>query len=177
VKWTEAEQAHLEVLARWRTAMNLVGPGPLEPHFEDSQGAVECLEASGAWVDLGSGAGFPGVALAAHHPAARVLLVESRQKRAAFLAEVVRASGLDNLSVFHGRTEAVAPGFDGVIARAYRPPEEYLRDAERLLLPSGVAVLLSGDTPEVPAGWEAHSSRTYPVGDGTRVRTVVARTD
>ena len=62
--------------------MDLVGPGPLEPHFQDAAGAVAGLEAVGRWVDLGSGAGFPGIALAARHPGAEVWLVESRRKRA-----------------------------------------------------------------------------------------------
>lgn len=173
--WTEAEKIHMALLERWRGAMNLVGPGPVEPHFVDAAGAVEGLNARGTWADLGSGAGFPGVALASRHPQAFVLLVESRAKRATFLRTVVREAGLSNVEVFHGRTEDASPGFDGVISRAYRPPEFYLGDADRLLSADGVAVLLSGEPPASFRGWIQASSATYPVEGGTRVRTLFQR--
>jgi len=173
--WTEAEKIHMALLERWRGAMNLVGPGPVEPHFVDAAGAVEGLDARGRWADLGSGAGFPGVALASRYPQAFVLLVESRAKRATFLRTVVREAGLSNVEIFHGRTEDVPPGFDGVISRAYRPPELYLGDADRLLSADGVAVLLSGEPPASFHGWIQASTATYPVEDGTRVRTLFQR--
>jgi len=173
--WTEAEKIHMALLERWRGAMNLVGPGPVEPHFVDAAGAVEGLNARGRWADLGSGAGFPGIALASRHPQAFVLLVESRAKRATFLKTVVREAGLSNVEVFHGRTEDASPGFDGVISRAYRPPELYLSDADRLLSADGVAVLLSGEPPASFHGWIQASSATYPLEGGTRVRTLFQR--
>ena len=48
---------HKTLLGKWRKAMDLIGPGPMEPHFEDANSAVHGLEAEGNWVDLGSGAG------------------------------------------------------------------------------------------------------------------------
>ncbi len=173
--WTEPEKIHMALLERWRGAMNLVGPGPVESHFVDAAGAVEGLNAQGRWADLGSGAGFPGIALASRHPRAFVLLVESRAKRATFLKTVVREAGLTNVEVFHGRTEDASPGFDGVISRAYRPPGLYLADADRLLKSGGVAVLLSGEPPASFDGWSQASSVTYPVEGGTRVRTLFQR--
>ena len=173
--WTDPETAHLALLERWRGAMNLIGPGRAEDHFEDAAGCVEGLSAKGSWVDLGSGAGFPGVALAARYRDVQVCLVESRLKRAGFLKQVVRATGLSNLTVFHGRTEDVSKRFDGVISRAYRPPEDYLLDAERLLLDGGCAVLLTGDAPPEMAGWDVVDVHRYAVRDGHRTRTVLCR--
>ena len=173
--FTAAEDIHRALLERWRKAMNLVGPGPVDPHFIDAVGAVDGLNASGRWADLGSGAGFPGIALAARHPCASVLLVESRAKRATFLAQVIREAKLDNATVYHGRVEDLTPGFDGIISRAFRPPEAYLRDAERLLTPGGRAVLLSGDPPAHFAGWIVEETVEYAVADGTRTRTSMAR--
>ena len=175
MKLTEAECAHRTLLEKWRPAMNLVGPGPVDPHFEDAAGVVDGLKVQGSWVDLGSGAGFPGIALAARHPDATVTLVESREKRVAFLRAVVHATGLTNVRIFHGRTDAVEPGFDGVISRAYRPPEAYLEDTHRLLSTDGVAVLMSGEPPESLRGWAVQSTHRYAVGDQTRVRTVLIR--
>jgi len=172
---TEVEAKHFGLLERWRGAMNLVGPGPLEPHFIDSRGAVAGLNAQGRWADLGSGAGFPGIALAEAYPGAEVLLVESRQKKAQFLKRLRAELGLPNLEVFHGRTEALQPGFDGVIGRAYRPPADFLRDAQHLLGPGGVAVVLTGEPLPAQADWEVHTSVRYPVPGGDRVRTVLRR--
>jgi 16S rRNA (guanine527-N7)-methyltransferase len=175
-----ALDAHRRLLDKWRKAMDLIGPGPMEPHFQDAIGAVEWLEATGRWADLGSGAGFPGIALAAMHPGAEVLLVESRQKRAIFLKKVVAEAGLDNATVVHGRTETLEDGtFDGIISRAYKPPRKFLADAARLLRPGGVAVMMLGDRTDhdLPIGWERVRSDRYAVADGHRVRTVARRAD
>lgn len=135
---TALEQRHLATLAKWRGAMDLVGPGPLEPHFEDAARAVAWLEEpTGVWADLGSGAGFPGVALAARHPQLTVHLVESRQKRATFLRQLKAGT------VLCARSESLSDAsYDGVISRAYRPPPDFLADALRLLKPGGMAVLM-----------------------------------
>lgn len=149
---TDGERAHFDTLAKWRNAMDLVGPGPLEPHFEDSFHAVDGLKATGRWADLGSGAGFPGVALACRNPEAEVLMVESRQKRVMFLREVVSRGRIGNAEVFHGRSEKLENGtFDGVISRAYRPPADFLEQARELLVPGGRVVLMMarGDEPQV----------------------------
>jgi 16S rRNA (guanine527-N7)-methyltransferase len=175
MKLSAAEKVHRDLLDRWREAMNLVGPGPVGPHFIDSAGAVDGLAAEGRWADLGSGAGFPGIALAARHPKARVLLVESRHKRVVFLRNVLQAAGLQNAQVFHGRVEDLEPGFDGVISRAFRPPEDYLEDAARLLVSGGRAVVLSGNEPPEFDGWRRLESTAYPVPDGTRTRTILVR--
>ena len=91
------------------------------------------------------------------------------------LRTVIQTAGLHNVSVFHGRVESVEPGFDGVISRAFRPPEDYLKDADRLLVPDGQAVLLSGNTAPVFEGWRHVEQSTYSVPDGTRTRTVLMR--
>lgn len=155
--------------------MNLVGPGPVDGHFIDAAGAVDGLDVRGRWADLGSGAGFPGIALAARHPTAEVVLVESRAKRATFLSTVIREASIGNATVFHGRVEDLSPGFDGVISRAFRPPEDYLNDAARLLLPHGQAVLMSGDPPPAFDGWAVRETHNYAVPGGTRTRTVFVR--
>ena len=167
---------HRDLLERWRHSMDLVGPGPVDPHFQDAEGAVAALHATGRWADLGSGAGFPGIALAAAWPDARVELVESRQKRAVFLDNVVAEAGLSNAVVLRQRAEDLKPGFDGLISRAFMPPADYLALARRLLAPRGRVVLLLGDreTPDTP-GWTVLNSDRYAVGDGFRRRTVLCR--
>jgi 16S rRNA (guanine527-N7)-methyltransferase len=171
-----AREAHAALLERWRTAMDLVGPGPLAPHLDDADAAVADLDARGDWVDLGSGAGFPGVALAARWPEARVQLVERRQKRAAFLEQVVAAAGLSNASV-HCVDSATLPAgaYDGVVSRAYKPPAELLPEAARLLRPGGLLVLLLAREPAPAApGWSLAGARDYSI-EGKPRRVVVLR--
>jgi 16S rRNA (guanine527-N7)-methyltransferase len=134
------------------------------------------LAAHGRWVDLGSGAGFPGVALAALYPEAEVWMVESRQKRATFLEQVVAQARLTNARVRCQRSEELpASSFDGVVSRAYKPPQDFLVDAARLLRPGGRAVLMLGDRdpPPPPPGWAEESHRRYAVPDGSRLRQIL----
>ncbi len=154
--------------------MDLVGPGPLEPHFEDAEAAVGWIGATGEWVDLGSGAGFPGIMLAETSPDARVTLVERRQKRCAFLEAVIGAAKLTNASVLctDSATLPVAH-YDGIVSRAYRPPEEMLGDGRRLLRPGGLLVLLlARDAPPTAPDFEVFHVERYTV-EG-RPRTAVA---
>lgn len=155
--------------------MDLIGPGPMEPHFEDANQAVCNLDVQGNWVDLGSGAGFPGIALAAHHPKAHVLLVESRQKRVLFLKRVIQESRLNNVEIYHGRSENLTQTFDGVISRAYRKPLAYLEDARRLSKSQAQTVLLlGGDNPFVPPeDWSIKEDSIYTISTGSRRRLIL----
>ena len=171
---------HRALLQRYRKAMDLIGPGPMEPHFVDALGATQELAAKGRWADLGSGAGFPGIALAARYPLAHVELVESRDKRARFLSRVVKQGGIDNATVCRVRTETLEAGtYDGLISRAYKPPPRVLtEDAARLLKPGGRVVLLLGDaaTVEPVPGFSNPVRVRYPVPDGHRVQLILTWT-
>ncbi|MES2638653.1 MAG: RsmG family class I SAM-dependent methyltransferase [Myxococcota bacterium] len=135
--------AHRALLEKWRKTMDLVGPGPVDPHFDDAEAAVGWLGATGAWADLGSGAGFPGIMLAETSPGASVTLVERRQKRCAFLEAVVAAAKLPNVTVACADTAALPVAhYDGIVSRAYKAPDEMLDEGRRLLKPSGLLVLL-----------------------------------
>ena len=157
--------------------MDLVGPGSLDPHFEDCISAVSDLNATGSWVDLGSGAGFPGIAFATLNPKANILLVESRQKRAVFLSQVISATRLTNITLFHGRTEAISQTFDGVISRAYKPPAEYLNDAYTLTKPSAQVILLLSSNQQIPITkiWNRISEKQYTTSTSSRKRVILGR--
>ena len=156
--------------------MDLIGPGPIDDHFVDAEQAVCDLNAQGDWVDLGSGAGFPAIAFAALNPRANILMVESRQKRAFFLRQVITRSQLSNITVFHGRSEHLNRQFDGVISRAYKKPLAYLEDAARLGKANAQCVLMLGDvsifTP--PSQWSVLSEKRYAVRDGYRRRLILS---
>jgi 16S rRNA (guanine527-N7)-methyltransferase len=170
-----AEAIHRALLEKWRVAMDLVGPGPLDVHFDDSRAGVEGLRATGRWADLGSGAGFPGVALATAFPEALVLLVESREKRAQFLKTLVAELALPNLAVHHGRAEELEPGFDGVISRAMAAPPVVLAQAARLAPRGRTVLLLTAQQAVDLTGWRVEDDREYTIADKPRRRLVLAR--
>ncbi len=156
---------HRQLLEAWRKVMDLVGPGPVEEHFIDAEAAVSGLSASGPWLDLGSGAGFPGIALAVYWPEARVTMVERRQKRCAFLAEVIARAGIQTATLYEGDAAALPRGvWNGVISRAYKPPPEFLAEAATLLVPGGLAVVLTaGDEPSPGPAFEREGAVRYTV--------------
>ena len=86
---TDLLTIHRNTLERYRQRMNLVGPGPVDLHYADCAEAVRGLDPQGQWADLGTGAGFPGVVLAAQYPELHLDLVDSRRKRCAFLEQVL----------------------------------------------------------------------------------------
>jgi len=166
----QVEQVHRDLLEQWRVAMNLVGPGSTKIHFADSRAVARALKPSGRWADLGSGAGFPGVALAAWNPDVHVTLVESRSKRAAFLRRVVKRSGLTNAEVFHGRVESLDPAqWDGLVSRAFAAPPAVLDHARRLLVPGGcVALMLAREEVDPPDDFELMAHLDYQAGGRER---------
>jgi 16S rRNA (guanine527-N7)-methyltransferase len=124
-------------------------------HLADSLRALGCVGPGDRHlVDLGSGAGLPGVPLAIALPDRSFTLVESRRKRGAFLEFVIQELGLTNVRVVIGRVEDIMPGrgwpaqVDVCLARAFAPPLASWRAAERLLQPSGRLVYFAG------VGWD-----------------------
>jgi 16S rRNA (guanine527-N7)-methyltransferase len=175
---TRLEDAHRRLLLRWRDAMNLVGPGPIDVHFDDCRRGLQGLTFAGRWVDLGSGAGFPGLVLADHAPSLSVDLVDSRSKRCVFLERVVaEAEAGDRVRVRCARVEELPDGqWDGVTARAFAPIDEVLAHAHRLVRPGGAAlVFLQLDQEPSQTGWQAVQEVRYALNDGRPRRSVLFR--
>lgn len=145
-----------------------LGPGPVEPHLLHARGFAAALEAeAGAgWrparaADLGSGAGLPGLPLALGLVETEWILVDSSQRRAAFLRSVVDDLALgERITVVEERAEAVgrAPAyrgsFDLVVARSFGPPAVVAECGAPLLHVGGYAVV--SEPPEgSPERWPA----------------------
>jgi 16S rRNA (guanine(527)-N(7))-methyltransferase RsmG len=171
----EKLQAYLALLIRWNARINLVADADPETlwhrHVVDSLQLLDLMpEASGPLVDLGSGAGFPGMVLAT---AGRfeTYLVESDKRKAAFLMEVTRLLVLPNVTVCPLRIEAaVLPRAMVMTARALAPLPQLLRYANRILAPNGTALLPKGRTAEqeltaAAADWTMRVERFPSVTD------------
>jgi 16S rRNA (guanine527-N7)-methyltransferase len=159
------EQAELleryEALLRDRAAaLGMIARGDLhrlrERHILDSLRALRGLpEGPAAIVDLGSGAGLPGIPVAIGRPDARVVLAESRHQRIAFLELVVQELGLGSVTVHGGRAEEVPGPADVCLARAFRDARGSWQVARELLGPAGRLVYFAGSafdpTRDLPA--------------------------
>jgi len=143
---------YLDLLLKWNARINLTSVRQPEEivtrHFGESFFAARLLGLAdprgSSLIDLGSGAGFPGLPIKLYAPALAVTLIESNQKKATFLREVIRVLTLTNIDVFAGRAEDF-PGRAGIVTlRAVEKPQRALAAAARLLSPGGRLARLIG---------------------------------
>lgn len=155
--------AYAALLEKWQARINLVGPKTLpdlwQRHMLDSAQLYSHAPAGAhRWIDLGSGAGFPGLVLAAMG-APDVTLVESDNRKAAFLREAARAMGIA-VAVEARRIETITlPPADVITARALAPLTQLLAFAARLrkegtvcLFPKGLDV--ENELTEATKSWK-----------------------
>lgn len=178
-------------LRRWQNTINLVAPGSLDAvwhrHFADSVQLLKLAPPSAvAWVDLGSGGGFPGLALAIllkERPDARMTLVESDTRKAAFLREVARAvsAPVDILCmrIEKAATQVRISKVDVVTARALAPLPRLLDLCRPFFSPGTVALLPKGkdaehEVAEARRHWSFGSTLEPSLTD-TEARIVIVR--
>ena len=147
-------EIYANLLEKWQCTINLVGKSSLDDlwvrHFADSLQVAEAVPKARRWLDLGSGAGFPGLVTAikyAAEPGALVHLVEAGRRKCAFLQNVIRETAAPAI-VHCGRLENVLPGLDekidAVSARALAPLEGLLGYAEKFIGEGAVGVFSKG---------------------------------
>lgn len=156
---------YVRLLLKWNQSVNLtsiVDPAEiLARHFGESMFVCSLLPVENCRLaDVGSGAGFPGLALKIACPDLPVVLIESNKKKCAFLSEVVRALELTNVEILPARFDEirVAPGFVEIVtARALGGFSGFLRWTRAALANRGHAILWLGgeDTTKVSGtpGW------------------------
>lgn len=173
----------VELVRKWTPRINLVAPATIDNiwarHVEDSLQLWPLRPiAARSWIDLGSGAGFPGLVIAACDPDLLVTLVEADSRKSVFLKTAAREMGL-SVDIRTDRIENMAPKpFDVISARALAPLPKLLALAHRFRSPGGVALFpkgRSGDSEltEARAAWHIRAepipSRTDPAGTILRV--------
>ena len=141
-------------LHRWSQAINLTGVREIAEmvprHILDSLTLAPYIKGD-TLVDVGSGAGLPGLPLAVVRPQLRVQLVESNSRKAAFLRHVVHLLKIDNVAIVHGRVQDWDhdEGFDNVVSRAFAPPQEFVSLCTQLVRGGGQMLLMCG--PSAPS--------------------------
>lgn len=140
--------AYVALLLKFNESMNLIGPMGAQEVVDsliiDSLTAAAVCPPAGSVLDIGSGAGLPGVPLSIVFPEVETTLVEPRQKRTTFLKIAKRQLGLDNVHIERCRIEELADArYDYVISKAFQPPADWLRTAAQWVrAPCGVVVSL-----------------------------------
>lgn len=196
----EKFDTYAALLKQWQKAVQLVAPSTLDAiwsrHFADSaQVAGEAPPGARLWLDLGSGAGFPGlvIAILASDPGSalhglRVVLVESDTRKAAFLREVARQTGCA-VDILGTRIESPSTRdkvgtVDVISARALAPLTDLFRLAHPFWRPDTLGLFLKGRDAEKEVAvartdWtfelELKPSSTDPAGRIVRVRNLSAR--
>lgn len=141
--------AYLALLEKWNRAYNLTGIKNMEDmlgrHLFDSLSALEHVRGRRA-LDVGSGAGLPGLVLAMARPKVNWVLLDSNIKKTRFLEQAVMELGLINVEVVHLRLEDYEgeKPFDTIISRALMSAEKFSRQCLPLLAEGGRILLMKG---------------------------------
>jgi 16S rRNA (guanine527-N7)-methyltransferase len=149
---------YLGLLSHWNRSFNLTAvrnpEEMISKHLLDSL-ALQPYIGTGLILDVGSGAGLPGIPLALAMPDNRFVLLDSNGKKTRFLTQAKITLGLDNVEVVHQRVEAYSPMkddhriyFDAVIARAYAGTREILLNTAHLHKPETRILIMQGKLDE-----------------------------
>jgi len=147
-------------LHKWNRKINLIAKNTpigesLEKHFLDSLTLLPIINQYGSnntsLLDIGAGAGFPGLVLKIANPRLNIILLEPRQKRAAFLRHIIRMLQLKDVDVLNGRIEdeKLLPSncfFSFITSRALTEPAVFIKMILRLLKPGSYVVFMQSKT-------------------------------
>jgi 16S rRNA (guanine527-N7)-methyltransferase len=143
---------YAEILATWGIERGLIGPkeGEIiwERHIANCLPITTLLPQGASVLDIGSGAGLPGIVIALARPDLKVTLLEPLQRRVDFLNEVIKELKLD-ITVIRGRAESIKGSFSVVTARAVAPLPKLLTVSWHLVAPGGAVMAMKGEAAAV----------------------------
>jgi len=142
---------YLNLMQKWNRTHNLTALPSIDEmvvkHLLDSL-SIESFLPSGTVLDIGSGAGLPGIPLAVVRPNQQFTLVDASFKRVAFLREVKRRLKLTNIDVIHARVEQLPnQAFEAITSRAFSSLPEMLDVTKHLLSDKGIWMAMKGHNP------------------------------
>jgi len=159
---------YIGLLQRWNKAYNLTSiKDPMQMlsyHLLDSLSISPHLQGR-SFIDVGTGAGLPGIPLAVTHPDKTFSLLDSNGKRIRFLFQIKTALQLNNVKEMQGRVEEYKPEklYDGVISRAFASLTDMIEGSEHLLASGGSFYAMKGRYPdkelsELPKGYKVEQA-------------------
>ncbi len=144
---------YLMLLEKWNRVYNLTAVRDVNEmvvrHILDSVAILSYVSGSRV-LDVGTGAGLPGIPLALLLPAARIVLLDSSAKKTRFVRQAVAELGLANVKVVCERAERFQPArkFDTLVTRAFAPVADILTTSGHLCAPAGHILIMKGTHPE-----------------------------
>ena len=157
----------IKLIEKWNKAYNLTAIRDREAmvrlHLLDSLAIVPFIEGKRV-IDIGTGAGLPGIPLAVYFPEIEFVLLDSNAKKTRFVQQAILELKLKNVSVCHNRVEQYHPekSFDTVITRAFAGLSDIVELTAHLLSKDGVLLAMKGQAPDVPK-LESAKMELYPV--------------
>lgn len=170
----EKMMAYLALLVKWNSVYNLTSirePAEMvKQHLLDSLSAVHAFTQAKNVLDVGSGGGLPGIILAIVFPQTQVSMIDTVNKKTAFLTQVKAELKLKNVTVHTGRVELlkVEHLFDVITSRAFSELNNFINWSHHLLAEEGRFLAMKGVSPtqeieRLPAGWEVEGIETLKV--------------
>lgn len=154
-KEVEAFDLYLRELLKWNQKINLTAirseKGIVVKHFLDSLSAYPYLSKPSSLLDIGSGAGFPGIPLKMVEPFLEVTLIDSVRKKVDFQKHIIRTLGLKGIEAIHGRVQdkeilqSMGGRFDFVISRAFSDLQTLLILSFPFLKKGGIVLAMKGE--------------------------------
>ncbi len=169
-KQVENFLSYIDLIQLWNSKFNLTAirstPLIVRHHFIDSLAIAPFTNPDKRLMDIGSGAGFPGIPLKIIFPDKEITLVDSQRKKINFLREVVRFLDLKCIEVVQARVEELSPSQNGLfgetVARAFGSLDQFLQISAGLLTPGGQALFMSG--PKGPTAYTSIRDRSIEQG-------------
>ena len=162
----EQYQRYLDLLLKWSKSMDLTAitnPDDIHSkHFQDSKAPIPFLGDAKTLIDIGTGAGFPGIPIKIECPKIHVVLLDSTRKKINFCRQVLFELGLDGIEALQGRAEdpdifrTLGP-FDAVISRATWPLDVFLEIADPYYDHKGRCIAMKG------AKWQQELKKAQPI--------------
>jgi 16S rRNA (guanine527-N7)-methyltransferase len=153
---------HIKFLDKWNKVHNLTAIKQLDDmlvlHVLDCLSINKYLQGN-VFLDLGSGAGFPGLPLSILNPSKKFVLLDANNKKCQFLQYVINELNLSNVSVVQSRIESfkVEKPFDGVMARALASVEWIYSNGKNLVIKNGNLYLMLAKNVEISQNLKEHS--------------------
>lgn len=171
---------HAAQLLAWNRVTNLTSvtePAAMaRTHYLDSLSAAAFVPPGAAVLDIGSGAGFPGLPLHIVCAGLRTTLIDASRKKVSFLKHVIRELGLTGISALHSRAEELPgragdpPRFGVIVSRALGGVEPFVRMAAPILAPAGRIVAMKGQMDPGELRALQHAAETGGFGAALRLR-------
>lgn len=166
--------SYLALLFKWNSVYNLTSvrdpQDMVRQHLLDSLSAVYAFKGAKNILDVGSGGGLPGIVLAIAYPETKLSMIDTVNKKTAFLSQVKAELKLKNVTVHTGRVEQLKVGdkFDVITSRAFSELNNFINWSHHLLASQGQFIAMKGVEPNheierLPEGWEVCSIESLHV--------------